>query len=88
MLVELEARYDSRKSFYGKAKIHSLPQSPEAVELWSYDTLVATIDTGKVFLHSDWDYSPTTLRHVKEFLKQSGFKAETKAQIARDYKGE
>ena len=30
-------------------------------------------------------YSVTTLRHIKEFLKQNGFKAETKAQIAKDY---
>ena len=29
--------------------------------------------------------SQTTLRHIKEFLKQKGFKAETKQQIIRDY---
>ena len=30
-------------------------------------------------------YSQTTLRHIKEFLKQEGFKAETQRQILNDY---
>jgi hypothetical protein len=30
-------------------------------------------------------YSSTTLRHIKEFLKQNGFKAESSKQIMADY---
>ena len=30
-------------------------------------------------------YSATTLRHIKEFLKQNGFKADSKSQIEKDY---
>ena len=30
-------------------------------------------------------YSQTTLRHIKEFLKQNGFKADSKKQIMEDY---
>jgi len=30
-------------------------------------------------------YSPTTLRHIKDFLYQHGFKAENKKQILKDY---
>ena len=33
-------------------------------------------------------HSATTLRHVKEFLRQEGFTADTKGQILRDYERE
>lgn len=51
--------------------------------LESYGTDVAYVQGGKA--HVGGGYSTTTLRHIKEFLKQEGFKAETKAQILRDY---
>lgn len=72
----LEPKYDSRKSFYGKADV-------EGNKLYSYDTLVAEIVNGEPKVYNL--QSATTLRHVKEFLKQKGFKAETKAQIMKDY---
>ena len=36
-------------------------------------------------LLDEWDGSATTLRHVKEFLKQNCFKADTLAQMRKDY---
>ena len=65
---ELSARYDSRQSFYGKAQVAI--ENNEKV-LYSYNTKVAKIDKdGKPVLYSLWDCSNTTLRHVKQFLKQ------------------
>lgn len=84
MIADLHPKFDSRKSFYGKAKAEI---TDTAVTLYSYNTKVAEIDreTWALTLLSPWDHSATTLRHVKEFMRQNGFKAETKAQIARDY---
>ena len=78
----LEPEYDARKSFYGKAFIEQTPTGPE---LYSYGTRVAKIEDGKVVLFRLWNSSQTTLRHVKEFLRQYGFKADTQKQIEKDY---
>ena len=79
---ELSAKYDSRQSFYGKAQV--------AIEdggktLYSYNTKVARItEDGIVILYSQWDCSGTTLRHVKEFLKQeTNFFIESKKDIEK-----
>jgi hypothetical protein len=82
MTIELSAIYDSRKSFYGRAKVRT---EDNEITLISYSTKVVTIntDTKKVTIHGF--YSRTTLRHIKEFLKQNGYKADTKAQIEKDY---
>ena len=84
-MFELTPEFDSRKSFYGKAHTEHLDGG--IVALHSYGAKVATLntDTREVALWPRWDDSATTLRHVKEFLKQYGFTAETKAQITRDY---
>jgi hypothetical protein len=74
--------YDSRKSFYNKAVVEN---TNDKITLYSYNTRVAEINNGKVQLFNAWDYSSTTLRHTKEFLKQNGFNAESKSQIAKDY---
>ena len=74
----LKPEYDSRASFYNKAET-------DDDKLYSYGTLVAEIINGKPVLYDDWDYSQTTIRHVREFLRQHGFNAESKSQIARDY---
>lgn len=79
---ELEPRYDSRKSFYGKATVRTWIATGEKV-LRSYNTDVARIRNGQPIVHGT--YSSTTLRHIKEFLKQNGFKAESQAQIIADY---
>lgn len=77
----LDAIYDTANNFGGKAKIEVIKENHEV--LWSYCTKVAEIVNGNVILHGT--YSPTTLRHIKEFFKQNGFKAETKKQIEKDY---
>ena len=80
METELRCIYDSRKSFYGKAKISYINS---VLILKSYNTNVAYIKDNKVRVSGT--YSNTTLRHIKEFLKQNGFKAENKSQIEKDY---
>lgn len=79
----LEAQHDSRKSFGGKAQVETDNAGTET--LYSYNTPVVKIVKGKVTLLPKWDSSATTLRHVKEFLKQHDLKAESKEQIAKDY---
>ena len=78
----LDTRYDSRKSFGHKARVRILEDGTQ--ELISYTTAVAEITPdGKAKVYDT--YSATTLRHIKEFLKQNYFKAESKAQIENDY---
>lgn len=66
----LSAVYDSAQSFYHKARVLHLCNG--GFILRSYDTDVAYYDseTKTFYLGSKWDYSPTTLRHVKEFIYQ------------------
>lgn len=80
MQTELKAIYDARQSFYGKAIVTS---NNGVISLWSYGTLVATIYDGQAKVYGT--HSATTLRHIKEFLRQNGYHAATKAQIERDY---
>ena len=81
-IMELCPYYDSAKSFYGKAKVIEIGND---VFLMSYDTIVAYYRRGARIAQVFDIYSATTLRHIKEFLKQSGFKAESKKQIEKDY---
>lgn len=71
----------SQKSFGGKAIERA---ENGKIILKSYATDVAYIDeNGKA--HVKGLYSDTTKRHIFEFLKQHGFKAESSAQILADY---
>lgn len=74
---------NGRKSFYGKAYV--LDDGNGGKSLYSYDTLVCVIRGGKVQLHPLWDYSTTTLTHVRAFLESNGLPAGSKAQIAKQY---
>lgn len=66
-IYELSARYDTRKSFYGKAKIIELDNG--TVQLQSYDTIVGEIKNNKYY--QLWNgKTQTTSRHIKEFKKQ------------------
>lgn len=84
---EMAAVYDSAKSFYGKAVVE---ECIGFKTLKSYGTVVCTVDTvgdlgmPMFCLHEKWDFSATTLRHVKEFLRQCVGKAVplTKAQLS------
>ena len=83
MLFELTPKFDSRKSFYGKAKISF---EGDRRLLLSYGTPVAFIEPDRPPVMLDgWDSTQTTLRHVKEFLKQDDLKAESLEQMRRDY---
>ena len=74
---DLECQYDTRKTFYGKAKVHETYQDNiQHMELLSYDTLVADYvyyknENKKVYEYLG-KYSQTTSRHQKEFFKQLG----------------
>lgn len=86
MKKQLKPIYDKAISFYGKAETE---RTSDSIVLYSYNTKVAEIKGDKVILNNKIDdnllFSNTTLRHIKEFLKQNGFKAETKQQIIKDY---
>jgi hypothetical protein len=71
---------DSHKSFYGKA--HVIQRGDKKI-LRSYDTDVAEIEDGKAKVKGL--YSQTTTRHIKAFLIENGFKAESSKQIMADY---
>lgn len=65
-IFELSPRYDTRKSFYGKA--HVIDHEDGTIELQSYNTIVSRCVNGKVEELGKW--SATTTRHQKEFRKQ------------------
>lgn len=65
-IFELEARFDTRQSFYGKAKV--LDYEDGTFELQSYNTIVSRCVNGKV--EELGKFSATTTRHQKEFRKQ------------------
>ena len=67
-IFELSPQYDSRKSFYGKAKV--LQKENGDLVLHSYDTPVATIRNGKRVPEEEYKASQTTNRHIKEFYRQ------------------
>lgn len=78
MEYELNCQYDTRQSFYGKAKIRVCEESKNIthLELLSYGTLVANYvyyknENKKVYEYFG-KYSQTTTRHQKEFFKQNG----------------
>ena len=82
-MYDLRTQYDSRKSFNNKAYVDTDGKGNDT--LYSYNTPVVQIRGDKVTLLPKWNFSATTVRHVKEFLKQHGFKADSLAQIAKDY---
>lgn len=67
-LKELYPLWDSRKSFYKKAYISY--EGNGVYNLYSYNTLVCTIDNNKIILNRYSFYSNTTIRHLKDFLYQ------------------
>ena len=65
-IYELDSRFDSRKSFYGKA--HVIDYGGGVYDLQSYDTIVSHCENGKVTHNGK--YSQTTSRHQREFERQ------------------
>lgn len=78
--MDLEPIYSNVKSFYGKAKVL---RENGVIKLLSYDTVIAEIKDNKV--HINGFYSQTSTRHLKEFLKQYGFKTGTRQQLEKMY---
>lgn len=65
--AELSVQYDSRKSFYGKARVFFLNNGTKLLQ--SYNTFVALVLPNGEFV-SNGRYSATTARHEEEFAKQ------------------
>ena len=81
-VYDLNPQFDSRKSFYSKAKVDTGDKGDKN-KLYSYNTLVAELKDGKPVVYGT--FSSTTLRHIKDWLKQLGFKADNAKQIMADY---
>ena len=81
-VFELTTRYDSRRSFYGKAQV--LEDTDGNYWLKSYETIVAYCDreTGEVVTMGY--YSTTTSRHQKEFVSQFDRTGRTWEQVKRE----
>jgi len=84
-LEYLEPQYDTRKSFYRKARIYK--DNNGNILLMSYETIVAKI-TDKIATKDNIEkvevygyYSNTTARHINEFLQQHGYPKMTKKQM-------
>lgn len=90
---ELKPVYDNAKSFYGKAfEVAYLENNlVYKKELYSYNTLVLTLIDGMYKLNTevpeDLLFSNTTLRHIKDFLKQHYYnhkhEIKTKADVIK-----
>lgn len=79
---ELNPIHSNQHSFYNKARV--MVHEDNVKVLLSYGEAVAAID------HNNTPHilnlqTATTLKHIKEFLKQHGFKAVSKSQILKDY---
>ena len=84
----LMSLYDSRKSFYNKAYIVRIEN---IIYLYSYNTLVLEVGQDYYKLNKSIDekllFSNTTLRHIKETLKQFYYKENktlTKKEIMKE----
>lgn len=90
---ELTPVYDNAKSFYGKAYIVVYLENNLVYkkELYSYNTLVLTLINGVYKLNEEVPenllFSNTTLRHMKDFLKQHYYnhkhEIKTKADVIK-----
>lgn len=64
--VELEPRFDRRKSFYKKAYI--IYMRDDTILLQSYDTIIGVLQPNGNFEFSKYSY--TSNRHLYEFMRQ------------------
>ena len=89
--VFLYPEYDNAKSFYNKAKVKKYYDNDNLLvktELYSYNTLVLTIENNKYKLNHDIKeellLSNTTLRHIKELLKQHNWQLHFDIKTKKD----
>ena len=62
----------------GKSRDNFIIETKDAVYFKSYNTLIAKIVCGKVFLDYKWKYSNTTNYYRCQFLNESGKKTQKK----------
>ena len=75
MITDLACVFDSRKSFYGKARLQI---DCDEITLFSYGTAICKINVVTNQLTRLYDgYTLTTWRHIKEFFKQFSVNIET-----------
>lgn len=69
-VVNLMAIYNNVKSYYNKAKVIIETEGDKVtnVKLISYDTEVAVINNGVLYIKGT--YSATTLKHITDFIYQ------------------
>lgn len=58
----------------------------KGVSFQSYNSLVCTIEDGKIIFGRDWDYSKTTMKHLVSFLNQNGILFDSVAEIRKAIK--
>jgi len=60
-------------------------ETDSATYFQSYESVIAKVEknTKNVLLTQYWDYSPTTLRHLRTFLSDMGFEYGSKKEIAK-----
>lgn len=85
---ELSPVYDSRQSFYGKALVEETENRDKV--LYSYMTIVSKYNpkekTAEIYGGYAYDnLTATTLRHIREFLKQNGMPTGTKKELIKMY---
>lgn len=91
MIYELPTIYDSRKSFYGKAKVKTVERdSTKVMTLYSYDTKVACVvldkETGSKTYNLFGVFSNTTTRHQKEFFQKMGMSEKDVDDLFKEYR--
>ena len=84
---ELTPIYENVKSYYNKAEVKSYYNKYNIItkyELLSYNTLVLTYKDSKIELNKKINKelltSQTTLRHIKEFIKQHYYLLDNETQ--------
>lgn len=75
---ELDVKYSTRASFYGNAKVI---YRDNKIILRSYQTEVCELNVDTLEIEKIGYYSPTTQRHINEFLLQHGHDTMTKKQV-------
>lgn len=82
-IKELKPVYNNQKSFYGKALIKD---TNNGTELYSYNTLVAKLDNGTIYVTHNDDYlTRTTLKHITEFIQQLGYEKMSKKDLLQTF---
>lgn len=85
MRYELKPKHEKVKSYYGKAYVERTDDTEHpwcwTLTLYSYDTKIADAEffehegeeicDGFTFT-KDWNFSNTTRRHLREFMRQCG----------------